>query len=109
MDRFGFIHEKLDIKILILFLLRRLPGTVEPSTLGDLCRQCDDGIGYFDYSDCLAELVETGHIAESEEGSPSRKRAQRMWILWRPVCPIPCAPRRRSCWSRWRSACAAPP
>ena len=24
MDRFGFIHEKLDIKILILFILRRL-------------------------------------------------------------------------------------
>ncbi len=41
---------------------------VEPSTLGDLCRQCDDGIGYFDYSDCLAELVETGHIDENEDG-----------------------------------------
>ena len=68
MDHLGFIHEKLDIKILILFLLRRLPGEVEPSILGDLCRQCDDGIGYFDYSDCLAELVETGHIAENEEG-----------------------------------------
>ncbi len=68
MDQFGFIHEKLDIKILILFLLRRLPGEVDPSTLGDLCRQCDDGIGYFDYSDCLAELVETEHIAENEEG-----------------------------------------
>ncbi len=68
MDHLGFIHEKLDIKILILFLLRRLPGDVEPSVLGDLCRQCDEGIGYFDYSDCLAELVETGHIAEGEEG-----------------------------------------
>ena len=57
----GFIHEKLDIKILILFVLRRLPGTVEPETLQELC-QCDDGISYFDYSDCLNELVETGHI-----------------------------------------------
>ena len=68
MERFGFIHEKLDIKILILFLLRRLPGEVEPTVLGDLCTQCDSGIGYFDYSDCLAELVETGHVREGEAG-----------------------------------------
>ena len=67
MDNFGFIHEKLDIKILILFILRRLPGTVDPETLLELC-QCDEGIGYFDYRDCLSELVETGHITESEEG-----------------------------------------
>ena len=43
MDRFGFIHEKLDIKILILFILRRLPGVVDRETLGELC-QCDNGI-----------------------------------------------------------------
>lgn len=67
MDRFGFIHEKLDIKILILFILRRLPGVVDPETLGELC-QCDDGIGYFDYADCLSELIDTDHIRESEGG-----------------------------------------
>lgn len=67
MERHGFIHEKLDIKILILYILRRLPGEVDPHTLAELC-QCDEGIGYFDYSDCLAELVETGHISESTDG-----------------------------------------
>lgn len=63
MDRFGFIHEKLDIKILILYVLDRLPAPVDAQTLSDLVF-CDDGIGYFDYSDCLAELTETGHITE---------------------------------------------
>lgn len=67
MDRFGFIHEKLDIKILILFILRRLPGAVEPETLLELC-QCDGGVGYFDYSDCLSELIETEHVTEDEDG-----------------------------------------
>jgi hypothetical protein len=67
MDHLGFIHEKLDIKILILYVLRRLPGTVEAETLRGLV-MCDDGIGYFDYSDCLSELLESDHIRESEEG-----------------------------------------
>lgn len=67
MARYGFIHEKLDIKILILFILSRLTGEVEPDVLAELC-QCDEGVGYFDYSDCLAELVETEHVKETEDG-----------------------------------------
>jgi hypothetical protein len=67
MDQLGFIHDKLDIKILILFVLRRLPAPVDPETLLELC-QVDGGIGYFDYSDCLSELLRTEHMTESEEG-----------------------------------------
>ena len=67
-DRLGFIHEELDIKILILFILRRLPGVVDPNVLSDLCRSCDDGFGYFDYTDCLDELIQNGLIDENEEG-----------------------------------------
>lgn len=65
MDHFGFIHEKMDIKILILFVLDLLPGPVESLTLSELVF-CDDGIRYFDYSDCLAELVESGQITEAQ-------------------------------------------
>ncbi len=65
--RYGFIHEKLEIKILILFLLRRLPRPVDMDTLTDLT-MCDDGISFFDFADCVAELRASGHIEEIPDG-----------------------------------------
>ena len=47
MDRLGFIHEKFDIKILILFVLRRLPAPVSFEELSELVL-IDDGFDYFD-------------------------------------------------------------
>ena len=38
---------------------------MDAQTLSDLVF-CDNGIGYFDYSDCLAELVDTAHITEED-------------------------------------------
>jgi hypothetical protein len=60
-ERFGFIHEKLDIKILILYILRRLPEPVTFDTLSELVL-CDEGISYFDFAECVSELVTTEHI-----------------------------------------------
>ena len=82
MDHFGFIHEELDIKILILFVLRRLPGVVDPNVLSDLCRACDEGFDYFEYSDCLADLIDNGLIAEKEEGfSITEKGAKNVEVV----------------------------
>lgn len=67
MDGFGFIHEKLDIKVLILFVLNRLPEPVDGAGLMELV-MVDSGIGYFDYCECLAELEDTGHIALESDG-----------------------------------------
>lgn len=66
-ERFGFIHDKLDIKILILFVLRRLPAAIDGECLADLIL-IDGGIGYFDYKQCLAELVGTAQVEEVEDG-----------------------------------------
>ena len=63
--RFGFIHGKLEIKILILFILARVPAPVGFDTLTELSL-CDDGISYFDYSECVAELIKTGHLDFSD-------------------------------------------
>ena len=59
--KYGFIHDKLEIKILILFILRRIP---EPITLAELTElaMCDDGISYFDFAESVTELVKTKHL-----------------------------------------------
>ena len=58
---FGFIHEKIEIKILILFILRRLREPITFSMLTELT-MCDNGISYFDYTECVAELIKTEHV-----------------------------------------------
>ena len=65
MEHLGFIRDKLDIKILILYILEKLPKPVEPVTLSDLAL-FDGGFNWFDYSDCLAELIQTEHIQEKD-------------------------------------------
>ena len=107
MDRFGFIHEKLDIKILILYILNQLPSPVDAQTLSELVF-CDDGIGYFDYSDCLAELVETNHIEEKRGKYRITEKAAATWRKSAAVCRTPCAPRPAGSPRPSRKKCAAP-
>jgi len=35
-ERFGFIHDKLDIKLLILYVLRHLPSEIDGEKLAEL-------------------------------------------------------------------------
>ena len=90
MEGLGFIHEKLDIKILILYILNHLPAAVDAQTLSDLVF-CDNGIGYFDYSDCLAELVIRRTSRKRAASTASRKRAAAMSGRSPAVCRTPCA------------------
>ena len=60
-ENFGFIHERIEIKLLILFILRRIPEPVTLEVLAGLTL-CDDGISYFDVTECIAMLIETKHL-----------------------------------------------
>ena len=62
----GFIHGELEQKILILYILSRLAEPVPFDMLLDMSL-CDDGIHYFDFTERLSELVDTGHVACPEE------------------------------------------
>lgn len=63
MNNFGFIHDDLDIQILILYILEKLPGPIEHYRLSDLTL-FDGGFTWFDYSQCLAKLIRTGHVTD---------------------------------------------
>lgn len=62
----GFIRDKLEIKFLILYVAA---GVAEPMPLSDIqaMTMIDDGIDYFDFSQCLNELVETEHLRRNQE------------------------------------------
>ena len=61
MARYGFIHDKLDIKFLILYFMARVAAPIDFPTLTELT-VCDDGIGYFEFAEAVSELVESGHL-----------------------------------------------
>ena len=63
----GFIHDKLEIKFLILYITARVIEPIPFDTVLDLT-MCDDGVDYFDFSECLNDLVKTEHLTLSEDG-----------------------------------------
>ena len=63
----GFIHDKLEIKLLILYIVARVIEPIPFDMVLDLA-MCDDGVDYFDFSECLADLVKTEHLTLSAEG-----------------------------------------
>jgi len=72
-DSFGFIHDKSEIKILILFVLRRLTEPVSFEVLTEIAL-CDGGVSFFEFAECLSDLVDNGHVLlKSEKYSLSQK------------------------------------
>lgn len=57
----GFIHDKLEIKFLILYITARVIEPIPFDTVLDLT-MCDDAIDYFDFSECLTYLVNSEHL-----------------------------------------------
>lgn len=66
----GFIHDKLEIRFLILYIASRLHEPVSGEDLQELT-MIDPGVNYFDFSVCLADLVKTEHLFRDGEGNYS--------------------------------------
>ncbi|MEG1240492.1 MAG: DUF4364 family protein [Oscillospiraceae bacterium] len=66
MARYGFIHDKLDIKLLLLYLMARVATPIDLPALTELAF-CDEGVDYFQFSEALNELVSSGHLTLEDE------------------------------------------
>jgi len=66
MQRLGFIHDMMDVKVLVLYVSARsnYPLTVQETY--ELCYQ-DDCLSYFDVCTAIPEMVKSGHLAEVEQ------------------------------------------
>ena len=66
MQRLGFIHDMLDVKVLILFVMSRVSYPVNIQQIYELSYQ-DDCLSYFDVCTALPEMVASGHLVEAED------------------------------------------
>ena len=65
MRRLGFIHDMLDVKVLILFVMARVSYPVSIQQIYELCYQ-DECLSYFDVCTAIPEMVKSGHLKELE-------------------------------------------
>ena len=66
MKRLGFIHDMMDVKILILFVMARVNYPVSCNELYELCYQ-DDCLSYFDVCTAVPEMVTSGHLKQVDD------------------------------------------
>ncbi len=57
------LTDRNDIKIFVLYLLDNIHYPLDFDTINDIVVQ-DEFVGYFDFAECFAELLDAGHIRE---------------------------------------------
>jgi len=66
MERHGYIHDLMDVKVLILYVLAQLETPVSAQKVYELCYH-DELLSYFDVYQALPEMVRTGHLETPSE------------------------------------------
>lgn len=65
MRRLGFIHDMMDVKVLILFVMARSGYPLTCQEIYELCYQ-DECLSYFDVCTAIPEMVKSGHLKSVE-------------------------------------------
>ena len=63
MRRLGFIHDMLDVKVLVLFVMTKVSYPVTMQEIYELPYQ-DDCLSYFDVCTAVPEMVTSGHLKQ---------------------------------------------
>ncbi len=63
MQRLGFIHDMMDVKVLILFVTARCSYPATMQQIYELCYQ-DECLSYFDVCTAIPEMVASGHLKQ---------------------------------------------
>lgn len=66
MQRLGFIHDMMDVKVLVLFVMSKVSYPVTVQQIYELCYQ-DDCLSYFDVCTAVPEMVASGHLQPVED------------------------------------------
>jgi len=66
MQRLGFIHDMMDVKVLILFVAARSNYPMTNQEIYELCYQ-DECLSYFDVCTAVPEMVASGHLQQLED------------------------------------------
>ncbi|MBQ6997477.1 MAG: DUF4364 family protein [Oscillospiraceae bacterium] len=66
MQRLGFIHDMMDVKVLILYAMARSNYPMTSQDIYEVCYQ-DDCLSYFDVCTAIPELIKSGHLQQVED------------------------------------------
>ncbi len=65
MQRLGFIHDMMDVKVLILYVAARASYPMTIQEIYELCYQ-DECLSYFDVCTAVPEMVASGHLKQAD-------------------------------------------
>ncbi len=66
MQRLGFIHDMMDVKVLILYATSRSNYPMTSQDIYEVCYQ-DDCLSYFDVCTAIPEMLKSGHLRQVED------------------------------------------
>lgn len=87
MPQYGFIRDKLDVKVLALYLMARAAAPIDFATLTDLC-MCDEGVDYFVFAQAVSELVESEHLQLEDDLYAITDKGRKNGSVWEESLPF---------------------